>query len=90
MFKHNDYSRFNIKGAFDGKISKVFEAGLSVNMAYTVQDDFSTDGTYCPYENAFISILLLHLMMKMVTLSIIQGQRMLLGLPDNSLLLLAH
>ncbi|MBD9341001.1 MAG: TonB-dependent receptor [Phocaeicola dorei] len=53
VFKHNDYSRFNIKGAFDGKISKVFEAGLSVNMAYTVQDDFSTDGTYCPYENAF-------------------------------------
>ena len=74
-----------------GKISKVFEAGLSVNMAYTVQDDFSTDGTYCPYENAFLfQSLLLHLMMKMVTLSIIQGQRMLLGLPDNSLLLLAH
>lgn len=53
VFKHNDYSRFNIKAALDGKISKVFEAGFSVNMAYTVQDDFSTNSTYCPYENAF-------------------------------------
>lgn len=54
VFQHNDYSRFNLKGAFDGKISEVFEAGLSVNMAYTVQDDFSTDSKYCPYENAFL------------------------------------
>lgn len=53
VFKHNDYARYNIKGALDGKISKVFEAGFSVNMAYTVQDDFSTNTTYCPYENAF-------------------------------------
>lgn len=35
-----------------------------MNMAYTVQDDFSTDGTYCPYENAFYFNPLLHLMMK--------------------------
>lgn len=54
VFKHNDYSRYNIKGVFDGKISQVFEAGLSVNMAYTVQEDFSTDSKYCPYENAFL------------------------------------
>lgn len=74
MFKHNDYSRFNIKGAFDGKISKVFEAGLSVNMAYTVQDDFSTDGTYCPYENAFYFNPFVAPYDEMVTLSIIQGQ----------------
>lgn len=53
VFKNNNYSRYNIKGAFDGKISKVFEAGFSINMAYTVQDDFTTDSNYCPYENAF-------------------------------------
>lgn len=53
VFQHNDYSRYNLKGALDGKISKVFEAGFAVNMAYTVQEDFSTNATYSPYENAF-------------------------------------
>lgn len=61
-----------------------------MNMAYTVQDDLVPMELIVRMKTLFISILLLHLMMKMVTLSIIQGQRMLLGLPDNSLLLLAH
>lgn len=55
VFKKNDYHRFNIKGAFDSKLNKVVEAGMSVNMAYDVQDDFTTDGSnvYSPYNNAF-------------------------------------
>ena len=53
VFKHNNYSRFNIKGALDGKISKVFDAGFTVNMAYTVQDDF-----IAPMRMPFILILL--------------------------------
>ncbi len=54
VFKHNDYSRYNIKGAFDGKLSKVFEAGLSVNMAYSVREDFCSNSTYSPYQTAFL------------------------------------
>ena len=53
VFKYNDYSRFNLKGAFDGKISKVFEAGFSINAAYSVKEDFQTNATYSPYETAF-------------------------------------
>lgn len=53
VFMENDYSRFNVKAAFDSKLSKIFEAGMSVNMAYTVQDDFCTDESYSPYTNAF-------------------------------------
>ena len=54
VFKHNDYQRFNVKGAFDAKLSKIFEAGLTINMAYTVQDDFNTDNSGTnPYVNAF-------------------------------------
>lgn len=55
VFKKNDYERFNIKGAFDSKLNKVVEAGMSVNLAYDVQDDFTTDGSnaYSPYNNAF-------------------------------------
>lgn len=55
VFKNNDYSRFNIKGAFDAKLNKYIEAGLSTNMAYTIQDDFITENSnqFSPYENAF-------------------------------------
>lgn len=53
VFIANDYHRFNIKGSVDAKISKVFEAGLSVNMAYSKTEDFCTDATYSPYQNAF-------------------------------------
>lgn len=53
VFKYNDYQRFNIKGAFDAKLSKIFEAGLTLNMAYTIQDDFNTDSSNNPYVNAF-------------------------------------
>lgn len=53
VFKQNDYQRFNIKGSFDAKLSKVFEAGLSTNMAYSKTEDFSTNATYSPYVNAF-------------------------------------
>lgn len=52
VFKYNDYERFNIKGAFDAKLSKVFEAGMTLNMAYTVQDDFNAEENG-PYVNAF-------------------------------------
>ncbi len=53
VFLHNDYSRFNFKGSFDGKISKIFEAGFSVNMAYSIKEDFQTNSSYSPYETAF-------------------------------------
>ncbi|MGI6232604.1 MAG: SusC/RagA family TonB-linked outer membrane protein [Prevotella sp.] len=53
VFKENDYKRYNLKGAFDTKISKVFEAGLSVNMAYSVTDNFCSDSSFSPYVNAF-------------------------------------
>lgn len=55
VFKKNDYNRFNIKGAFDSKLNKVVEAGMSVNLVYDVQNDWFTDGsnTYSPYNNAF-------------------------------------
>lgn len=36
VFKNNDYWRVNIKGAFDSKLSKVVEAGMSVNLAHDV------------------------------------------------------
>lgn len=53
VFKANDYNRYNIKGAMDAKISKVFEAGLSVNLAYSKAEDLCTSTTYSPYQNAF-------------------------------------
>lgn len=53
VYKENDYHRFNVKGQFDTKLSKVFEAGMSVNMAYTVDDQFTTSTSYSPYVNAF-------------------------------------
>lgn len=53
VFKENDYKRYNIKGAFDVKLSKVFEAGISMNMAYSVTDNFCTDSSFSPYVNAF-------------------------------------
>ena len=55
VFKKNSYDRFNIKAAFDSKLSKVVEAGMSVNMVYDVQDDWITDSSnaYSPYNNAF-------------------------------------
>ena len=53
VFKKNDYQRFNVKGSFDAKLTKVFEAGLSTNLAYSKTEDFSTDATYSPYVNAF-------------------------------------
>ncbi|MCH5334527.1 MAG: TonB-dependent receptor [Alistipes sp.] len=52
VMKENDYHRFNMKGQFDSKISKVFEAGMSINMAYTVDDKFTTNTSYSPYVNA--------------------------------------
>ncbi len=54
VYRENDYHRFNVKGQFDSKISKVFEAGISVNMAYTVDNQFTTDDSYSPYINAFL------------------------------------
>ena len=54
VFLHNDYSRFNIKGAYDAKMSKVIETGFSVNMAYSKRNDFQTNSTYSPYETAFL------------------------------------
>ena len=55
VFRMNDYDRFNIKGAFDSKLSKVVEAGMSVNLVYDVQNDWITDtsNAYSPYNNAF-------------------------------------
>lgn len=55
VFKNNDYHRFNIKGSFDSKLSKVVEAGMSVNLVHDVQDDWmtSTSNNYSPYNNAF-------------------------------------
>ncbi len=55
VFVKNDYERLNLKGAFDSKLSKVVELGMSANFAYTLQDDFTTDGSnsYSPYNNAF-------------------------------------
>ena len=53
VFKENDYSRYNLKGAFDARLSKIFEAGLSFNMAYSVTEDFCTDASFSPYVNAF-------------------------------------
>ena len=55
VFVENDYQRLNLKGAFDSKLSKVVELGMSANLAYTLQDDFTTDGSnsYSPYNNAF-------------------------------------
>ena len=53
VFKQNDYERFNIKGSFDAKLSKVVEAGLSVNMAHSTLEDVCTDSSLSPYVNAF-------------------------------------
>lgn len=53
VFKENNYERFNIKGAVDAIISKVFDAGISVNLAYSTTDNFCTDTSYSPYINAF-------------------------------------
>lgn len=55
VFKNNDYQRFNIKGSFDSKLSKVVEAGMSVNLVHDVQDDWitATSSSYSPYNNAF-------------------------------------
>lgn len=55
VFKKNDYNRFNIKGAFDSKLSKVVEVGLSANMVHDTQNDWFTDtsNAYSPYNNAF-------------------------------------
>ncbi|MBR5820197.1 MAG: SusC/RagA family TonB-linked outer membrane protein, partial [Alistipes sp.] len=55
VFVKNDYERINLKGAFDTKLSKVVELGMAANFAYTLQDDFTTDGSnsYSPYNNAF-------------------------------------
>ena len=54
VFKHNDYSRFNIKGSYDVTLSKVFDAGFSANMAYSIKEDFQTNSSYSPYQNAFL------------------------------------
>ena len=55
VFKKNDYNRFNIKGSFDSKLSKVVEAGMSVNLVHDIQNDWITDSSnaYSPYNNAF-------------------------------------
>lgn len=55
VFKKNDYRRFNIKGSFDSKLSKVVEAGMSVNLVHDIQNDWITDSSnaYSPYNNAF-------------------------------------
>ena len=55
VFKENDYQRFNIKGAFESKLNKYVEAGLTINLAHDIQKDFTTDGSnqYSPYNNAF-------------------------------------
>lgn len=55
VFKKNDYNRFNIKGSFDSKLSKVVEAGMSVNLVHDTQNDWITDtsNSYSPYNNAF-------------------------------------
>ena len=55
VFKENDYNRFNIKGSFDSKLSKVVEAGIAVNLVHDVQNDWITDtsNAYSPYNNAF-------------------------------------
>mgnify|MGYP000031326299 CR=1 FL=1 len=37
----------------DAKLSKVFEAGFSVNMSLSHTEDVCTDGTFSPYVNAF-------------------------------------
>lgn len=54
VFKHNDYSRFNVKGSYDVTLSNVFNAGFSANMAYSVKEDFQTNASYSPYETAFL------------------------------------
>lgn len=56
VFIKNDYERINLKGAFDSKFSKVVEGGMSVNLAYANQNDFTTDDSsnYSPYHNAFV------------------------------------
>lgn len=54
VFKKNDYSRFNVKGSYDVAMSDVFDAGFSVNMAYSMQEDFQTNSAYSPYETAFL------------------------------------
>ena len=53
VFKGNDYERFNFKGAMDAKLSKIFEAGFSINISMSRTQDVCTDGTYSPYVNAF-------------------------------------
>ena len=53
VFKGNDYERFNLKGAMDAKLNKVFDAGFSVNLSMSKTEDVCTDGTYSPYVNAF-------------------------------------
>lgn len=53
VFKGNDYERFNLKGAMDAKLSKIFDAGFSVNLSMSSTEDVCTDGTYSPYVNAF-------------------------------------
>lgn len=56
VFIRNDYSRINLKGAFDTKFSKIVEGGMAVNLAYANQHDFTTDDSsgYSPYHNAFV------------------------------------
>ncbi|MCM1332403.1 MAG: TonB-dependent receptor [Bacteroides sp.] len=55
VFKNNDYWRVNLKGAFDSKLSKVVEAGMSVNLAHDVVNDWITEtsANFSPYNNAF-------------------------------------
>ncbi|EOS11312.1 SusC/RagA family TonB-linked outer membrane protein [Phocaeicola sartorii] len=55
VFKKNDYKRYNIKGSFDSKLSKVVEAGMSVNLVHGIQNDWITEtsNSYSPYNNAF-------------------------------------
>ncbi|MBQ7441119.1 MAG: TonB-dependent receptor, partial [Prevotella sp.] len=64
VLKNNDYERFNIKASFDSKLSKIFEAGVSTNMAYSVTEDFMTtddlldgsdvqESSASPYYSAF-------------------------------------
>ncbi len=56
VFIKNDYERINLKGAFDSKFSKVVEGGMSVNLVYANQNDFTTEDSsnYSPYHNAFV------------------------------------
>lgn len=55
VFRKNDYWRVNLKGAFDSKLSKVVEAGMSFNLVHDVQNDWTTESSnaFSPYNNAF-------------------------------------